>query len=179
MNFQIKSNIQDALVIQHNLFTDNRGYFTELFKSNDFKKIVPNFNLKQINFSFSKKNVFRGMHIQTNPKMSKAMMVLRGEGLLLAYNMKNNKFDFKKLISLHLKEGDNLIFWAPYYYARGFISLSNNTYIQYFCDGVYSKKGEYNFSFNTNLFNISNLIKSEKDASGPTYKEAKKIIKNL
>jgi len=176
MNFIIKKKIEECLIINYSKFADSRGYFSELYKNSDFQNLIPKFNIKQINFSSSRKNVFRGMHLQIKPKMSKAMMVVKGEATLLAYNMLHKNFDFKKLIKIKSNENDNLIFWAPYYYARGFISHSSQTYIQYFCDGTYSNKGEYNFAFDLSKFNIKNLKLSDKDKYGPAYNEVKKTI---
>ena len=55
-----KTKFKDLLIYEKNYFADKRGYFLELFKEKNFKNKFP-FTC----FSYSKKNVLRGLHIQT------------------------------------------------------------------------------------------------------------------
>ena len=62
----IKTNFKDLIIFKNKSFVDKRGHFKELLKEKDFKKKFP-FTV----MSFSKKNVIRGLHIQTKKKTRK------------------------------------------------------------------------------------------------------------
>ena len=55
-----KTKLKDLILIQHTSYKDKRGYFKELLKEKDIKKKFP-FTV----MSFSKKNVIRGLHLQS------------------------------------------------------------------------------------------------------------------
>lgn len=181
MNFKIKKKIGDILIIEYKKFLDSRGYFSETFKSSSFREIIPNFKIKQINESLSSNNVLRGLHLQVKPPMSKAMRVIKGKAELYAYDL---RFKCKQKVKIHkltLTDKDNLIIWAPHYYARGFKTLMSNTKIQYFCDNEYNSNGEYAISILEKKFKIFYDKKSKissKDISAMELKEwyLKKII---
>jgi len=60
--------IPDVILIEPNVFPDNRGFFFESFKASDFEQASVPTNFVQDNFSFSKKSVIRGLHYQKHPK---------------------------------------------------------------------------------------------------------------
>ena len=72
-----KTKFKDLCIITQKPYYDNRGFFVELFNKQNLKHI--NFVIKQVNFSFSKKNVFRGMHFQIAKPQSKIIGVIEGE----------------------------------------------------------------------------------------------------
>lgn len=164
MSFFIKKKIKDCLILEYTKYEDNRGFFAEVYKKNYFVKKIKKFEISQINLSKSRKNVVRGLHFQLNPKMSKAMRVVNGSATFLALDIRKKS---NKLIKIKFSDKDNLIFWAPYYYARGFITHEDNTVIEYFCDSNYSSKGEYCINVNNKKFRlgkkIDNLLISKKD----------------
>ena len=139
----LKKKIDDLIIVEFNKYNDSRGFFCEIFKVSKYKKIIKNFKIKQINFSLSKKNVARGLHLQLSPKMGKMMRVVKGRAKLLAFDARKKNKSKRKLISLDISEQDNLFIYAPYYYARGFIALEKNTLIEYLCTGEYNKTTEY------------------------------------
>ena len=67
----IKTNFKGLFIIQNKTFKDKRGYFKELFKENQIKKKLP-FTV----MSCSKKNVIRGLHIQTKKSQGKFISIL-------------------------------------------------------------------------------------------------------
>jgi dTDP-4-dehydrorhamnose 3,5-epimerase len=180
MNFFTKKKIEDTLILQYKKYNDERGFFAEVYKKKSFAKIIKNFEISQINFSKSRKNVVRGLHFQLNPKMSKAMRVVSGSATFLALDIRKKK---NRLIRVKSNDRDNLIFWAPYYYARGFIAHEDNTIIEYFCDGIYSSKGEYTINLNNKIFKLGkkldNLLISKKDKLAQSLDEWFIVNKNL
>ena len=80
MPFTFKAlSIQDITLIEPKIFPDDRGFFFESFKKSDFEKANLPTHFVQDNFSFSKKDVIRGLHYQKDPKaQGKLVSVLKG-----------------------------------------------------------------------------------------------------
>jgi len=169
MNITLDKKIDDVTIIDYKSFKDDRGHFSEVYVSDLISNIIPNFSIKQINFSRSMKNVARGLHLQITPPMGKLMRVINGSATLFAFDCRKNNQIEKKIIELNLNSNSNKLVWAPYYYARGFISHEDNTLIEYFCTEKYNAQGEYAINLlDDNLnhqFEINNLLFSEKDKS--------------
>lgn len=168
IEYKIHKKIKDILLIKHKKFFDERGYFAEIYRKNSFSNIIPNFKLKQINYSCSSKNVARGLHFQLKPNMSKIMRVVKGRAILLALDLR--KKQKQELYKIELNEDDNIHLYAPYFYARGFISLSNKTCIEYMCDAYYNPKNEFSINLLSNNIDLGidkkKLKLSSKDKKG-------------
>ena len=61
---KIKTKFKDLFVVNTRVFKDKRGLFFEVLNLNLLPKSIFNSKIKQINHSFSKKNVIRGIHFQ-------------------------------------------------------------------------------------------------------------------
>ena len=140
-NYKLINKVDDLLYIQTKFFKDERGFFNEFYNDKFISQFVPKFKIKQISLSQSKKNVFRGMHFQLKPNISKIMRVIKGKAVLLAIDIskKNNK----KIISSKVIEDPSILIWAPAHYARGFISLAKETTIEYLQSGYFNVAREF------------------------------------
>ena len=78
-----KTRFKDLITIKNTSFKDNRGYLKELLKERELKKKFP-FTV----MSFSKKNVIRGLHLQTKKSQGKFVSVLKGKILDVAIDLR-------------------------------------------------------------------------------------------
>ena len=153
---------------------DNRGSFVEKLNSNH----LPDFFVKQINQSISKKNVFRGFHFQQSPQeQSKYVWVEQGKILDIVINIQPNSKEYKKYIIVELTDKNNYHLFIPKGFAHGFISLANNTKVCYAVDNFYDSKCDSGINYMDNLLSIdwpvdiNDLIISEKDKNLPFLKK--------
>lgn len=165
-----------ALLIKYKKFKDNRGFFYSSFNSDEFKKIIKlkKINFLQENFSYSKKNVIRGMHYQTKPyEQGKLIRVIKGEILDVIININKNSKFYKKKYYINLKEHDQKLLWVPIGYAHGFLAKKNGTLVQYITDNIYSKRHEKCIKWNDldlNIkWNVKKVILSKKDLLGDSF----------
>ena len=84
-----KTKFKGLLIFEKVNFKDKRGYFLELFKKKIIKKKFP-FTC----ISFSKKNVLRGLHMQTKNMQGKYISVLKGRVLDIAVDLRKNSNTF-------------------------------------------------------------------------------------
>ena len=81
--------IKDVVFCKNTSFKDNRGYFKELLKEKDFKKKFP-----FLVMSFSKKNVIRGLHLQTKNSQGKFISVIKGKIFDVVVDLRKNSKTF-------------------------------------------------------------------------------------
>ena len=170
---KIKSNFKDLFLIKNRSFKDNRGYFKELIRENVINKKFP-----FLVMSFSKKNVIRGLHIQTINSQGKFISVLKGKIFDVAIDLRKNSKTFGKVYKCILSEKNNTSIYVPPGFAHGFQSLENENYIVYSCTKYRNKKSETTIKFDDKELNVKWPIKkfiiSAKDKKGISLSEFKK-----
>ena len=97
-----KTLFKDLVIIENNAYKDKRGYFKELLKEKDLKKRFP-FTV----MSFSKKNVIRGLHLQTKKAQGKFVSVIKGKIFDVAVDLRRKSKTFGKYYKIILSEKNN------------------------------------------------------------------------
>ena len=123
---KIKLNFKDLFLIKNRSFKDNRGYFKELIREN-----VINKNFPFLVMSFSKKNVIRGLHIQTINSQGKFISVLKGKIFDVCIDLRKNSKTFGRVYKCILSEKNNTSIYVPPGFAHGFQTLADNTEVFY------------------------------------------------
>jgi dTDP-4-dehydrorhamnose 3,5-epimerase len=132
----------DVVVVAPEVFEDDRGFFTEIFRADQFKDLGLPHEFLQDNHSRSMKNVVRGLHFQWEPPMGKLMRVTFGSAFLVAVDIRKGSPNLGKWFGMELDAKSKKQIWAPAGFARGFCVLSDFAEIQYKCTGIYNNKGE-------------------------------------
>lgn len=144
---EIKSLVfPEVKILRFSRFDDNRGYFTETFRKSDFnKRFLPDFNILQVNESYSKKGVIRGLHFQWNPYMGKLVRTIKGHMIDLFLDIRIGSPTFGKIAAFDMpanfQENYSTWIWIPVGFAHGNIFLEETT-IEYFCTSEYSPGNE-------------------------------------
>ncbi|MBI3366189.1 dTDP-4-dehydrorhamnose 3,5-epimerase family protein, partial [Candidatus Roizmanbacteria bacterium] len=95
----------DVKVIRYERFKDDRGYFTETFRESDFKTVISNFSIKQVNESYSSvKGVLRGLHLQWSPYMGKLIRTVKGHMVDLFLDIRKNSPTYGKVAAYDMPE---------------------------------------------------------------------------
>ena len=146
--------IPEIKVIWFARFRDERGYFTEHFRRNDFdtNSLTPfmrGVEFVQANESFSRASTIRGLHYQWNPYMGKLVRTLHGHMVDLVLDIRRGSPTFGKAIAYDMpsdgSEEFNEWIWVPPGFAHGNAFLEDTT-IEYFCSGEYSPGNEAGIS---------------------------------
>ena len=119
-----KLEIPDLILIEPEIFRDERGFFLEKYKQSDFEKAgIPSF--AQDNYSVSTQGVVRGLHFQKSPHgQGKLVSVLAGKVWDVVVDVRENSPTFGKWVGVELSEENNLSFYIPPGFAHGFSVLS-------------------------------------------------------
>lgn len=178
MNY-IKTKLEGVYIIEPKLFGDNRGYFFESFRQDEFEKNICNVRFVQDNESKSSYGVLRGLHYQKPPyTQSKLIKVVKGMVLDVAVDIRKNSPTFGKYISVELSEDNHRQLFIPRGFAHGFVVLSPEAVFQYKCDNYYAPQSEGAIIWNDSELAIDwkipdkDIILSEKDKKHPCFKDA-------
>ncbi|MBE9469615.1 MAG: dTDP-4-dehydrorhamnose 3,5-epimerase [Bacteroidetes bacterium] len=175
----IKTNIPDLLIIEPEIFNDERGYFFESYNTKKFKNAGIDVDFVQDNQSKSSFGVVRGLHYQLAPySQSKLVSVIEGEVLDVAVDIRENSPTYGKWFGVILSGENKKQFLIPKGFAHGFSVLSDNAIFTYKCDNFYNKESERGIMFNDSKINIDwkinndDAIISLKDKINPTFDKA-------
>ena len=168
-----KTKFKDLFLIKNTAHKDQRGYFKELIRENKLKKKFP-----FLVMSFSKKNVVRGLHIQTKKPQGKFITVIKGKIFDVALDLRKKSKTFGKIYSCVLSEKNSNAIFIPPGFAHGFQSLDRETYVMYSCTKYRDKKSEITIDLNDKNLKIKwpSKIKilSKKDKKGISFLNYKK-----
>lgn len=127
----IKTDLEGVLIVEPEVFRDERGFFLESWSRRDFGKIGLNIDFVQDNHSRSVKGVLRGLHFQEKYPQGKLVRVARGKIFDVAVDIKKDSPTFGKWVGVYLSDEDMKMFYIPPGFAHGFLVLSD------FADVIY------------------------------------------
>ncbi len=178
-----KTAIPEILIIEPQLFGDNRGYFIESYNQSKFPSEYEHITFIQDNESKSKEGVLRGLHYQLAPFcQSKLVRVIQGSVIDVAVDVRKGSPTFGKHVSVKLTGENKKQLLVPRGFAHGFVVTSPDTIFSYKCDNYYSLEHDRGILFNDPALNIdwqlddSQLTLSEKDKRQPLLKNVKDLF---
>ena len=152
----IKTKFKDLFFLTTAIHKDNRGYLKELIVEKKIKKKFP-FLL----MSFSKKNVIRGLHLQTNNSQGKFVTVIKGKIFDVAVDLRKKSKTFGKCFNSTLSEKNSKSIYIPPGFAHGFQALEKENYIIYSCTNYRNKKSEISIKFDDKNLKIKWPLKKK------------------
>jgi dTDP-4-dehydrorhamnose 3,5-epimerase len=166
--------IHGAWLLQSRVFADDRGTFSEWFKSSLLTELTgESFEPVQANVSVSNAGVIRGIHYSVAPRgQAKLVTVLRGSILDVAIDARVGSPTFGKYESAELRAGDGQTMFLRSDMAHAFQALEDNTVVSYLVSSEYSPTDEKEISPMCPDLNIEwtknlQIILSDKDRAAP------------
>jgi dTDP-4-dehydrorhamnose 3,5-epimerase len=165
----------DVVVLVPTVLGDDRGFFMETYRADNFRYLCLPTNWVQDNHSRSSKGVLRGLHFQWNPPMGKLMRVTRGAAFLVAVDIRKGSPTLGQWFGLEVTADNKKQVYAPYGFARGFCALTDECEVQYKCTGIYNSAGESGILYQDPEIGVEwplkDVLVSGKDAKAQTLKE--------
>ena len=166
-----KTKIPGPLILNTEIYKDKRGFLKETFRNSFFKgKLFP-FDI----MSYSKKNVLRGLHLQTKNSQAKLITVTHGKIFDVAVDLRKKSKNFGKYVSMIISKDSNFSFYIPSGFAHGFLCLSENCTVNYKCSNYRHKISETGILWNDKDIGIKWPIKkpiiSSKDKNNLSFKD--------
>ena len=170
--------IPDVLLIEPQVFGDDRGFFYESFNQNKFEEAMgKKINFVQDNHSKSIKGVLRGLHYQLTPKaQGKLVRVIQGEVFDVAVDLRQSSPTFGKWVGEIISADNKKQLWIPEGFAHGFLTLSDTAEFLYKTTDFYSKDHECAIRWDDETIGIDWPVKkvslSSKDEDAKFFNEA-------
>ena len=174
--------IPDVIIIDPQVFTDERGWFMESFNEKHFHDELAKLSLAiprpfvQDNHSYSSKGVLRGLHYQVAPHaQGKLVRVTQGAAFDVAVDIRKDSATYGQWVSAELTNENKRMLWIPEGFAHGFVALEDDTQFLYKTTDYYSKECERAIVWNDPTLKIKwpseiqNII-NEKDKTASLFK---------
>ena len=165
-----KTSIDGVIIIEPQVFGDERGYFMETYQREEFAEAGLDFEFVQDNQSKSKKGVLRGLHFQYTQPQGKLVRVISGEVFDVAVDLRKDSPTYGKWEGVILSEENKKQFYIPEGFAHGFVVLSDSAEFTYKCTDFYKADDEGGIKWDDPeigiewpIDDIDELILSEKD----------------
>lgn len=144
----METKIPGVVIIQPQVFGDERGYFMETFKKTDYSAAGIDKEFVQDNESSSTKGVLRGLHFQKDHTQGKLVRVTRGEVFDVAVDVRPGSETYGQWVGVTLSSAKKNMLYIPEGFAHGFLVLSDTAEFVYKCTDVYDPKSEGGIPWN-------------------------------
>jgi len=178
----IDTEITDVKIIEVDVFGDERGFFMETFRVDEFVKKTGAKPFVQDNHSKSTKGILRGLHYQQQQTQGKLVRVISGEVYDVAVDMRESSSTFGQAVGVVLSAENKRQLWVPEGFAHGFYVMSESAEFVYKCTDYYHPESEVSVRWDDSELAIDwPLIDggtpqlSAKDAKGFSFQDAPKF----
>jgi dTDP-4-dehydrorhamnose 3,5-epimerase len=172
----IKTGIEGLKIIEPAVFGDERGYFMETWRYDEFAQAGIAMNFVQDNQSKSRKGVLRGLHFQRKSPQGKLVRVISGEVFDVAVDLRKSSATFGKWHGVTLSAENKKQFYVPEGFAHGFLVLSDKAEFVYKCTRFYDPDDEGGLLWNAPDVGIiwpidkSEVLLNDKDKKHPNLR---------
>jgi dTDP-4-dehydrorhamnose 3,5-epimerase len=174
----VPTKIPDVLILEPQVFGDDRGFFLESYNAKVFaEKTDVKVDFVQDNHSRSSKNVLRGLHYQIEKPQGKLVRVIIGSVFDVAVDLRKSSPTFGEWVGCVLSAENKRQLWIPPGFAHGFLVLSDLADFLYKTTEYYAPKHERSLLWNDSDVGVDWPLQeppllSEKDRNASTLKEA-------
>lgn len=171
--------IPDVVLINPQIFIDERGFFFEAFNQKEFENAIQrNVVFVQDNHSRSTMGVLRGLHYQKEPyQQGKLVRVIHGKIWDVVVDIRKDSKTYGKWIAEELSSENKKQLWIPEGFAHGFITLSKDAEVLYKTNNYYSPEHECSIKYDDPVLNIDwlmnhkEIILNDKDTNAINFKD--------
>jgi dTDP-4-dehydrorhamnose 3,5-epimerase len=171
--------IPDILLIEPQVFGDERGFFMETYQQKAFAEAGITAQFVQDNQSGSRQGILRGLHYQIRQPQGKLVRTLVGEIFDVAVDIRKNSPTFGKWVGAILSSKNKHQLWVPAGFAHGFYVLSEWAEVAYKATDFYAPQFERSILWNDAELNIDwpilpgqTPLVSAKDACNNPFSQA-------
>lgn len=175
----IDTAIADVKIIEPKVFGDERGFFMETFRVDEFTEYCSERRFVQDNHSKSSHGILRGLHYQLKNTQGKLVRVTSGEVYDVAVDMRKSSPTYGQHVGVVLSGENKRQLWVPEGFAHGFYVMSETAEFVYKCTDYYAPEYEVSLLWNDPALNIQWPLVNEKmpslsakDEVGLLFKDA-------
>ncbi len=178
----VETPISGLLVIEPDVFTDARGFFTETYNAERYAAMGIDTHFVQDNMSASSYGVVRGLHFQRPPyTQAKLVSCVVGKVYDVAVDMREGSPTYGQHFGVELSAENHKQFYIPRGFAHGFSVLSERAIFTYKCDNLYHPEADGGILLTDESLGIDwqvpveKMIISDKDTKHPLLADAEPL----
>ena len=178
----IKTKLDGVVIIEPDVFGDNRGFFMESWNKKKMAEAGLDYDFVQDNHSKSTvKGTLRGIHFQKGDKaQAKLVRCVKGAVLDVAVDLRRNSPTFKQWVGVELSEENKKQLLIPRGFGHGFVTLTDDVEFLYKADNYYAPAADAGIRWNDPEigveWGIENPILSDKDKNNPFLEDCKELF---
>ena len=134
----LPTDIPDVVILEPNVFGDDRGFFMETFNQQTLADLGIHINWVQDNHSRSGLEVLRGLHFQSQQAQDKLVRVTAGSVIDVAVDIRHGSPFFGQHVAVELSAANKRQLLVPKGFAHGFMVLSESADFLYKCSDFYA-----------------------------------------
>ena len=150
----IQTDIPDVVLLEPKVFGDERGFFMETFRHNEFIEHCADRQFVQENHSRSKQGILRGLHYQLQQPQGKLVRVVSGCVYDVAVDVRRSSPTFGQWVGVELSAENKRQLWVPEGFAHGFYVMSESAEFVYRCTDYSAPEHERSLLWNDVTLNI-------------------------
>ncbi|MBT42224.1 MAG: dTDP-4-dehydrorhamnose 3,5-epimerase [Idiomarina sp.] len=171
--------IPDVVLMTPQVFGDERGFFMETFRQNEFERHCGNHQFVQDNHSKSRRGILRGLHYQLQQPQGKLVRVTQGRVFDVAVDLRKDSASFGEWVGVELSADNKQMLWVPPGFAHGFYVISETAEFSYKCTDYYAPDDEHSIRYDDPVLGIDWPLAeggepqlSAKDEAGKLFQES-------
>lgn len=169
------------LLLEPQLYTDERGYFFEVNRISELKQILGDVEFVQESQSGSRQNVLRGLHYQLEKPQAKLIRVLTGRIFDVVVDLRRQSLSYGQWFGIELCSEKKQQLFIPAGFAHGFLTLSDYTEVAYKTDQYYDPASERSIQWNDPKLAIQWPLQEQpllsiKDANAHSFANAETFL---
>lgn len=174
----IPTKLEGVLIVETDVFGDNRGFFTECYNKPKFAAAGIAYDFVQDNHSYSAEaGTLRGLHYQLAPHaQTKLVRAIAGAIYDVAVDIRRGSPTYGQWVGVILSESNKRQLLVPQGFAHGFCTLTPHTQVMYKVDQTYSREHDRGILWSDSELGIdwptAQVVLSDKDKVHPRLCEA-------
>ncbi len=163
------------MLVQPKVITDDRGFFFETYRRNEYAELGIEVEFVQDNHSRSVRGTVRALHFQVAPGQAKLIRVARGAIYDVAVDLRRDSPTYGRYEAFELSDENAQQIFIPAGFAHGFCVTSAEADVAYKVSSYYEQSTERGIAFDDPEIGIpwptGEPLVSDRDSTNPRLSE--------
>jgi dTDP-4-dehydrorhamnose 3,5-epimerase len=172
---RLETRIDGLVLIEPRVITDDRGFFFEAFRADEYAELGVDVTFVQDNHSRSVRGTVRALHFQLEPGQAKLVRAVRGSVWDVAVDLRRDSPTYGQYEAFELTDSNARQAFVPVGFAHGFCVTSETADVTYKVSSYYDGATERGIAFDDPAIGIpwpvEEPLVSERDRTNPTLEE--------
>jgi dTDP-4-dehydrorhamnose 3,5-epimerase len=176
MRFQrLETRIDGLVLVQPKVITDERGFFFETYRRNEYADLGIDTEFVQDNHSRSVRGTIRALHFQLTPGQAKLIRVARGSIYDVAVDLRPSSSTYGQYEAFELNDENAHQIFIPVGFAHGFCVTSEQADVAFKVSSYYDQETERGIAWDDPDIGIAwpadRPLVSDRDRTNPRLTE--------